>query len=58
MALPADDLVDAVEADDRRQLHEAAVGGGREVSEGGEMVESNRVHVFEATHAASAWQCG
>jgi hypothetical protein len=58
MALPADDLVDAVETEDRRQLHETAVGGGREVSERRETVEGYRVHVFEATPAASAWQCG
>jgi hypothetical protein len=58
MALPAHDLVDAVKTEDRRQLHETAVGGGREVPERGETMEGYRVHVFEATPAASAWQCG
>jgi hypothetical protein len=58
MALPADDLVDAVETEDRRQLHEPTVRSRGEASERGEAMKGYRVHVFEATPAASAWQCG
>jgi hypothetical protein len=58
MALPAHDLVDAVETEDRRQLHETAVRSRGEAAERGEAVKGYRVHVFEATHAASPWQCG
>jgi len=42
--LAAHDLVEAVEAEDRGDLHQSSVGGGREAPEGGETVEGRHVH--------------
>ena len=44
VTLAAHDLVETVEADDRGDLHQSSVGGGREAPEGGEMVEGRHVH--------------
>jgi hypothetical protein len=58
VTLAADDLVEAVEADDRGDLHQSSVGGRREAPEGGETVEGRHVHAFEATPDLGAGQYG
>jgi hypothetical protein len=52
------DLVEAVEADDRGDLHQSSVGGGREAPEGRETVEGRHVHGLQATPARPPGQYG
>ena len=58
VTLAAYDLVEAVEADDRGDLHQSSVRGRREAPEGGETVEGRHVHAFEATPGAGLGQYG
>ena len=44
VTLATHDLVEAVETDDRGDLHQSSVGGGREAPEGRETVEGRHVH--------------
>ena len=44
VTLAAHDLVEAVETDDRGDLHQSSVGGGREAPEGRETVEGRHAH--------------
>ena len=58
VAAAADDLVDAVEGEERGSLHHAAVRGGRSGPEGGRSVESCHVHSNDATPPDRPAQCG
>jgi hypothetical protein len=58
VTLATHDLVEAVETNDRGDLHQSSVGGGREAPEGRETVEGRHVHGLQATPARPPGQYG